>query len=208
MMTSRTEYRLLLRQDNADERLCAIGFRVGLVSSERLHRVEEKYDAVRREIERLEHTGVSPSAPLNEYLISQGTTPLDNGATLADLIRRPQISYEGLRTFDTERPVLPKPVWESAEIRIKYDGYIRRQLKQVESFARLEEKKLPADLDYETVTGLRLEARQKLNRIRPENYGQAGRISGVSPADIAALMVFLDNHGEHWKKAEKEDDAP
>ena len=193
MMTSRTEYRLLLLQDNADERLCAIGNRVGLVSDERLARVEEKYAAVRREMERLEHTGLAPSPELNAFLASLGTAPVENGAALADLLRRPQVSYEGLAQFDTERPDLPKAVWESAEVRIKYDGYIRRQNRQVEEFSRLEAKKLPPDLDYETVTGLRLEARQKLNRIRPENFGQASRISGVSPADVAALMVYLEN---------------
>ena len=193
MMTSRTEYRLLLRQDNADERLCAIGNRVGLVSDERLARVEAKYAAVKREMERLEHTGLAPSEALNAFLKENGTAPVENGAALADLLRRPQISYAALAPFDTGRPDLPKAVWESAEVRIKYDGYIRRQNKQVEEFARLEARKLPPDLDYETVIGLRLEARQKLNRIRPENFGQASRISGVSPADVAALMVFLEN---------------
>jgi len=193
MMTSRTEYRLILRQDNADERLCAIGNRVGLVSDERLARVEEKYAAVRREMERLEHSGVAPSAELDAYLAGLGESPVKNGAPLADLLRRPRVSYGALAPFDLQRPVLPKAVWESAEIRLKYDGYIRRQMKQVEELTRLEARKLPADLDYETVTGLRLEARQKLNRIRPENFGQASRISGVSPADIAALMVYLEN---------------
>ncbi len=125
--------------------------------------------------------------------VAVGESPVENGAALADLLRRPRVSYEALAPFDPDRPALPKAVRESAEIRIKYDGYIRRQQRQVEEFARLEERKLPPDLDYETVAGLRLEARQKLNRIRPENFGQAGRISGVSPADIAALMVFLEN---------------
>ena len=193
MMTSRTEYRLILRQDNADERLSGIGNRVGLVSSERYAAVKAKYAAVDQEIRRLEHTGLAPSAPLNAYLEAQGTAAVENGATLADLIRRPKIGYAGLAPFDPERPELPRAVWTQAEIRIKYEGYIRRQLKQVEEFSRLESKKLPPDLDYETVTGLRIEARQKLNRVRPENFGQASRVSGVSPADIAALMVFLEN---------------
>ena len=193
MMTSRTEYRLLLRQDNADERLAAIGRRVGLVSEAQLAAVNAKYAAVARETERLAHTGVAPSAALNAALAAVGESPVENGAALADLLRRPRVSYEALAPFDPDRPALPKAVRESAEIRIKYDGYIRRQQRQVEEFARLEERKLPPDLDYETVAGLRLEARQKLNRIRPENFGQAGRISGVSPADIAALMVFLEN---------------
>ena len=193
MMTSRTEYRLLLRQDNADERLCAIGNRVGLVSDARLRAVEEKYAAVAREMQRLEHTGLAPGAELNRFLEETGSAPAENGATLAGLLRRPRVSYDALAPFDPERPALPRAVRESVEIRIKYDGYIRRQNRQVEEFARLESRKLPADLDYETVTGLRLESRQKLNRIRPENFGQASRISGVSPADIAALMVFLEN---------------
>ncbi len=193
MMTSRTEYRLLLRQDNADERLCPIGNRVGLVSDARLAAVREKYAAVERERKRLEHTGLAPSAALQEFLAQRGSTPAENGATLADLLRRPQVRYDALAPFDPERPALPRAVRESVEIRIKYDGYIRRQARQVEDFARMEARTLPADLDYETVTGLRLESRQKLNRIRPENFGQASRISGVSPADIAALMVFLEN---------------
>ena len=192
MMTSRTEYRLLLRQDNADERLCAIGNRVGLVSDGRLARVREKYAAVEREMKRLEHAGVAPGPELNAFLAQHGDAPAENGVTLAGLLRRPRIGYDALAPFDPERPALPKAVRESVEIRIKYEGYIRRQNRQVEEFARLESRKLPADLDYETVTGLRLESRQKLNRIRPENFGQASRISGVSPADIAALMVFLE----------------
>ncbi len=194
MMTSRTEYRLILRQDNADERLAAIGNRVGLVSDERLAAVKAKYAAVDREIYRLEHTGLAPSDELNAYLESCGTAAVLNGSSLADLIRRPQISYAGLASFDTERPELPKAVWEQAEIRIKYAGYIRRQMKQVEEFTRLEKRALPDDLDYENIIGLRIEAREKLGRIRPRNFGQASRISGVSPADIAALMVWLENN--------------
>ena len=193
MMTSRTEYRLLLRQDNADFRLAAIGNRVGLVSDERLAAVNAKYAAVDREIYRLEHTGLAPSAELNAFLESRGTAAVLNGSSLADLIRRPQISYAALAPFDTERPELPKAVWEQAEIRIKYAGYIRRQMKQVEEFSRLEKHALPDNLDYGEVTGLRIEAREKLGRIRPRNFGQASRISGVSPADIAALMVWLEN---------------
>ncbi len=192
MMTSRTEYRLLLRQDNADERLTAIGNRVGLVSDERLAAVEAKYAAVRREIARLEHTGAAPSAELNAMLAARGTAPVTNGAPLAELLRRPQLDYAALAPFDPERPALERAVWESAEIRIKYDGYIRRQLRQVEEFSRLEGKRLPPDLDYAAVPGLRLEAREKLAAVQPENFGQASRISGVSPADVAALMVYLE----------------
>ncbi len=194
MMTSRTEYRLILRQDNADRRLCAIGHRVGLVSDERLAAVEEKYAAVQREIYRLEHTGLAPSGELNAYLEEKGTAAVLNGSSLADLIRRPQISYAGLAKFDAERPELPKAVWEQAEIQIKYEGYIRRQMKQVEEFTRLEKRLLPEDIDYGAIIGLRIEAREKLGRIRPRNFGQASRISGVSPADIAALMVWLENN--------------
>ena len=192
-MTSRTEYRLILRQDNADERLCPIGNRVGLVSDARLAAVQEKYAAVAREMNRLEHTGVAPSAALDAYLDSIREKRVTNGAPLADLLRRPAVNYAALAPFDPERPALPRAVRESEEIRIKYDGYIRRQNRQVEEFTRLEAKKLPADMDYDSVTGLRIEAREKLDRIRPENFGQASRISGVSPADIAALMVFLEN---------------
>ena len=192
MMTSRTEYRLLLRQDNADERLCAIGNRVGLVSDERLARVKEKYATVEREMERLEHTGVSPSAALNGLLGALDSAPAENGATLANLLRRPRVGYDALAPFDPARPALPRAVRESVEIRIKYDGYIKRQLRQVEEFSRMEAKKLPADLDYRAITGLRLEAREKLEKIRPENFGQAGRISGVSPADISVLMIYLE----------------
>ncbi len=191
MMTSRTEYRLLLRQDNADERLTAIGHRVGLVSAARSRAVEEKYAAVEREIHRLEHTGLAPSAALDDFLTAQGTAPAANGTTLSELLRRPQVGYAQLAPFDPERPPLPKAVQAQAEIRIKYAGYIRRQLRQVEEFSRLEGHALPPELDYETVPGLRIEAREKLNRIRPENFGQASRVSGVSPADIAALMVYL-----------------
>lgn len=191
MMTSRTEYRLLLRQDNADERLCGIGRRVGLVSEERYQAVQEKYAAVRRELARLERTGLAPGAALNAYLTGLGTAPVENGATLAELLRRPGVTYGALAPFDPERPPLPPAVQAQVEIRVKYEGYIRRQQRQVEEFSRLEAKKLPPDLDYAAVTGLRLEAREKLGRLRPENFGQASRVSGVSPADIAALMVFL-----------------
>ena len=193
MMTSRTEYRLLLRQDNADERLTAIGHRVGLVSDARYAAVREKYAAVEKEIRRLEHTGVAPGAALNALLASLDTAPVENGAALADLVRRPRVSYAALAPFDPERPQLDTAVWTQAEIRLKYEGYIRRQLKQVEEFARLEDKKLPPEIDYDAVPGLRIEARQKLARIRPENFGQASRVSGVSPADVAALMVWLES---------------
>ena len=191
MMTSRSEYRLLLRQDNADRRLCPIGHRIGLVSRQRLRRVEEKYAAVEREIRRLEKTGIPGSAALNDLLTARGTAPVADGCRLIDLLRRPQVSYEDLRPFDPADPDLPPAVREQVEITVKYEGYIRRQEKQVEEFEKLERRRLPPDMDYSHIQGLRLEAREKLAALRPENLGQAGRISGVSPADVAALMVYL-----------------
>ena len=195
MMTSRSEYRLILRQDNADERLSAIGLSLGLVSAERHAAVVEKYAAVRREIARLENTHLAPSDELNALLEARGTAPVASGVSLADLIRRPQLSYADLAPFDPERPALPRAVAGSAEINLKYEGYIRRQLKQVEEFSRMEGHALPPDLDYDAIVGLRLEAREKLKKIRPENLGQAGRISGVSPADLAVLMIYLEKKG-------------
>ncbi len=192
MMTSRSEYRLLLRQDNADRRLCPIGYKIGLVSKERLDAVNEKYAAVEQEIQRLEHVGVAGSEALNALLTERGTTPVNDGCRLLDLLRRPQISYADLWPFDPTAPELPKAVTEQVEITVKYEGYIRRQLKEVEDFERLENRTLPADLDYTDIQGLRLEAREKLNAVKPRNLGQAGRISGVSPADIAALMIYLE----------------
>ena len=192
MMTSRSEYRLLHRQDNADERLSAIGRRIGLVSEERFQAVQEKYAAVARELRRLESTHVPPSEALDAMLIGRGTAALSSGASLADLIRRPQVSYEDTAPFDPERPALSRAIRQQVEIRLQYEGYIKRQLRQIEDFSRLEERRLPRDLDYDRVTGLRLEAREKLKQIRPENFGQASRISGVSPADISVLMIYLE----------------
>ena len=192
MMTSRSEYRLLHRQDNADERLSEIGLRIGLVPQQRYDAVIEKYKMVEKEIYRLEHSGLAPSEELNALLRSRDTAEITSGVSLADLIRRPQLSYEDLATFDENRPELPKPVCYQAEIRLKYDGYIKRQLKQVEEFARMEKHLLPDDIDYDEVMGLRLEAREKLKKIRPRSFGQASRISGVSPADISVLMVYLE----------------
>ena len=192
MMTSRSEYRLIHRQDNADQRLCHIGHKLGLVSDERMAAVEAKYAAVQAEIDRLESTHIAPTAELCELLTKLGTTAPKSGVSLANLIRRPQVSYKDLAEFDPNRPALSHAVIDEVGICLQYEGYIKRQMKQVEEFTRMEVRKLPADLDYETVPGLRLEARQKLNEIRPENFGQASRISGVSPADIAALMVYLE----------------
>ncbi len=198
IMTSRSEYRLLHRQDNADERLTHIGRRIGLVSEERERAVEEKYKAVSKEMERLEKTHIPPSEELSVLLTEKGTAPTQSGVSLADLLRRPQLHYQDLAPFDPARPALPRVVTEQAEIRLKYAGYIQRQLKQVAEFTRLENHPLPPELDYTQISCLRLEARQKLQDIRPASIGQASRISGVSPADIAALMVYLQtDHGEH-----------
>ena len=192
IMTSRSEYRLLHRQDNADERLSPIGHRIGLVSDDRYAAVQAKYAAVEAERKRLERTFVPPTEELNRLLAEKNTTALVSGVSLADLLRRPQLNYTDLAPFDAERPALPRAVWEEVSITIKYEGYIQRQLRQVEEFSRMENRKLPAGIDYETVAGLRIEARQKLSVIRPENFGQASRISGVSPADIAALMIYTE----------------
>ena len=192
IMTSRSEYRLLHRQDNADQRLTAIGAKVGLVPPERLRQVEEKYEQVGREVKRLEERGVAASDELNAMLERRDSAPVANSARLADLLRRPQVSYEDIAPFDPERPELPASVTEEVEIQVKYAGYLQRQLKQVEEFKREENRRLPEDLDYEHVAGLRLEARQKLSEIRPVSIGQAGRISGVSPADIAVLLIYLE----------------
>ena len=191
MMTSRTEYRLLHRQDNADQRLSAIGHALGLVDDASYQRVVEKYQQVDKEEKRLEHAGASPSPALDEMLASHGEPPAPNGARLADLLRRPRIGYDDLAPFDPARPELLAAVKESVEISVKYRGYIEKQLRQVAEMRQLEEKPLPADLDYLNMDGLRLEARQKLDRIRPLNVGQASRISGVSPADIAVLLVAM-----------------
>ena len=192
IMTSRSEYRLLHRQDNADQRLTHIGAAVGLVPPERLRQVEEKYEAVRREVKRLEERGVPASEKLNAMLASRDSAPVTNSARLADLLRRPQVTYEDIAPFDPERPALPAAVTEEVEIQVKYAGYLQRQLKQVEEFKREENRLLPEDMDYESVVGLRLEARQKLSQIRPVSIGQAGRISGVSPSDIAVLLIYLE----------------
>ena len=194
IMTSRSEYRLLHRQDNADQRLTAIGAKVGLVPQERLRQVEEKYEAVHREIQRLESNGVPASEALNAMLESRNSTPVANSARLADLLRRPQVSYEDIAPFDPERPALPKAVTEEVEIQVKYAGYLARQEKQVAEFKKEESRKLPETIDYEKIAGLRLEARQKLSQIRPMSIGQAGRISGVSPADIAVLLIWLEQN--------------
>ena len=197
IMTSRSEYRLLHRQDNADQRLTAIGYKVGLVPEGRMRAVEEKYAQVDREIRRLESSGLAASSALNELLAGLGTAPVQSSARLADLVRRPQVTYEALAPFDVNRPTLSPAVTQEVEIQLKYAGYLQRQLKQVEEFRKEESRQLPADVDYWSIDGLRLEARQKLQQIRPLSIGQAGRISGVSPADIAVLLIWLEQHKAH-----------
>ena len=194
IMTSRSEYRLLHRQDNADQRLTHIGAKVGLVSPERLAQVEAKYESVRREVKRLESCGVPASEALNAMLDQLGSAPVANSARLADLLRRPGVSYGDIAPFDGDRPDLPAEVTEEVEIQIKYAGYLERQLKQVEEFKKEESRLLPDDMDYNAISGLRLEARQKLSEIRPMSIGQAGRISGVSPADVAVLLIYLEQN--------------
>lgn len=191
MMTSRSEYRLLLRQDNADERLTPIGYRAGLISEERYHKLLHKLDLIDEEIKRLQTTSVSPKIA-NPLIEKYDTTPISTGIHLSELIKRPQLGYEAIKEIDPDRPVLPDDVCEQVEIRLKYKGYIDRQMQQAEQFKKMENKKLPSDCDYSGIHGLRLEARQKLEKIKPLNLGQASRISGVSPADISVLIIWLE----------------
>ena len=190
MMTSRSEYRLLLRQDNADERLTPVGYRVGLISEERYNKLNLKLEAVKNEINRLESITVSPSVA-NPVLERYDTTPVKTGIKLSELLKRPQLDYEKLKEIDAERPELAADIAEQAEIQIKYDGYIKRQEMQVQQFRKMEELVIPDDFDYDNVYGLRIEARQKLDKIRPHSIGQASRISGVSPADISVLIIYF-----------------
>ena len=192
IMTSRSEYRLLHRQDNADQRLTRIGGQIGLIPPERVQAVEEKYAQVRREVQRLEGSGIPASEELNAMLERKGTATVANSARLADLLRRPQVSYADIAPFDPERPELSPAVTDEVEIQIKYAGYLTRQEKQVEEFRKEEARLLPENLDYAAIPGLRLEAREKRAAIRPVSIGQAGRISGVSPADIAVLLIYLE----------------
>ncbi len=197
MMTSRAEYRLLLRQDNADLRLRKKGWEVGLIDDETYHKLQEKERRIQEEIERVEHATVGGSAEVQSLLESLNSTLLKSGTTIAELIRRPELNYKVLAPIDKERPELPEDVCEQVEINIKYDGYIRRQMKQVEQFKKLEQKKLPEDINYEDVGSLRIEARQKLEAYRPVSIGQASRISGVSPADISVLLVYMESRSGH-----------
>lgn len=195
MMTSRSEYRLLLRQDNADRRLTPLGYELGLVSKERYERFVEKTKLIENEKKRVEKTVIPPSEELNALLVSRETSALVSGVRLSELIKRPQMNYELLTAFDADRPDLPFEVFEQVEIDIKYEGYIKRQQAQVDEMHRLEVKELPAGIDYNTISGLRLEAREKLSAIMPKNVGQASRISGVSPADISVLLIYLEKEG-------------
>lgn len=194
MMTSRSEYRLILRQDNADERLTPIGREIGLISEERYKKFLAKQEQIKKEIKRVRSVTVPPSEELNKLLEEKGTAAVSTGVKMSDLIRRPQISYEDLSPFDKERVPLPYEVLEQVNLQIEYEGYIARQLMEVEHVQKLEEKKLPANFDYKTITGLSLEAQEKLNRVQPENIGQAGRISGVSPADVSVLIIWLSKN--------------
>ena len=196
MRTSRSEYRLLLRQDNADERLVPIGVRIGLNPPERGEKVRRKYEAVQQEIDRVASVGIAPSDALNGFLAGKNSAPVKAGCKLIDLLRRPELSYADLARFDPERPALPAVIREQVEIRVKYAGYIDRQQKDVEQYRKLQSRPLPPELDYSAIDSLRLEARQKLNAVKPINFGQAARISGVSPADITALMIYMETR---WK---------
>ena len=192
MMTSRSEYRLILRQDNADERLTPIGRRVGLIDDERYARFEAKQAAIEGEIKRLQSTTVAPSEKVNALLRAHGSTEITTGIKLAELIRRPELNYEAVKEIDTSRPELTRAVRVGAEVRVKYEGYIKRELREVEKSRKLEEKKLPPDIDYTKIGGLRMEAAEKLSAIRPLSIGQASRISGVNPADISVLLIYLE----------------
>ncbi|MBQ3584541.1 MAG: tRNA uridine-5-carboxymethylaminomethyl(34) synthesis enzyme MnmG, partial [Lachnospiraceae bacterium] len=206
MMTSRAEYRLLLRQDNADLRLTKIGYEAGLVSEETYKKVCEKEKMIEHEVERLNSVNIGANQKMQEFLESHNSTPLKTGTTLAELIRRPELNYEMLEEFDNDRVELPFDVIEQVNINIKYDGYIKRQLKQVEQYKKLENKRISEDIDYNDVKSLRNEARQKLILCKPVSIGQASRISGVTPADISVLLIYLEqyNHEKHLSEKEKE----
>lgn len=201
MMTSRSEYRLVLRQDNADERLTPLGRELGLISDRRWEKFQRKQEQKQAELKRVQKTTLPPSQELNHILVSRGTSPLTTGAKLADLLKRPQITYEDLEPVDKERPQYSTAVFEAVEIELKYEGYIKRQRADIEEARRLERKRLPQDVDYSAIQGLRLEAGEKLNKVKPENIGQAGRISGVSPADISVLLIWLASKEREGERA-------
>ena len=201
MMTSRSEYRLVLRQDNADERLTPLGRELGLISDRRWEKFQRKQEQKQAELKRVQKTTLPPSQELNDILVSRGTSPLTTGAKLADLLKRPQITYEDLGPVDKDRPQYSTAVFEAVEIELKYEGYIKRQRADIEEARRLERKRLPQDVDYSAIQGLRLEAGEKLNKVKPENIGQAGRISGVSPADISVLLIWLASKEREGERA-------
>ena len=201
MMTSRSEYRLVLRQDNADERLTPLGRELGLISDMRWEKFQRKQEQKQAELKRVQETTLPPSQELNDILVSRGTSPLTTGAKLADLLKRPQITYEDLAPVDKGRPQYSTAVFEAVEIELKYEGYIKRQRADIEEARRLERKRLPQDVDYSAIQGLRLEAGEKLNKVKPENIGQAGRISGVSPADISVLLIWLASKEREGERA-------
>ena len=196
MMTSRSEYRLLLRQDNADIRLSKIGYEVGLISEERYQRLLEKEKQIDEEIERLKNIHIGANSKVQEFLVRNGSTPLQTSANLAEIIRRPELNYDLTKELDEDRKELRKEVRDQVNINIKYEGYIKRQESQVKQFKKLENKKIPVDIDYNNVNSLRIEAVQKLSKVRPSSIGQASRISGVSPADITVLLVYLETYKE------------
>ncbi len=191
MMTSRSEYRLVLRQDNADLRLTETGYSLGLIGEERYRALQEKTRLINAERKRVKAAAIAPSKELNTLLTERGTAPLETGTRLSDLIRRPQLDYACLTPFDKNRPELPPEIFEQVEIGLKYEGYIKRQEADIKEARRLEEKELPEDIDYKAIKNLRLEAAEKLSKIRPQNVGQAARVSGVSPADISVLLIYL-----------------
>ena len=197
MMTSRAEYRLLLRQDNADLRLTEIGHEIGLISDERYSKFIEKKKYIEEEIERFRKTTIKPTEKVNNFLEKYGSSKIQNGVKLADLIKRSELTYKILGEIDEERPELAEEVIHEVEIELKYEGYIKLQEEQVQKFKKLEEKLLPDEIDYSKIKGLRIEARQKLNKIKPNSVGQASRISGVSPADISVLLIYLEQRKAH-----------
>ena len=204
MMTSRSEYRLVLRQDNADERLTPLGRKLGLISDRRWEKFQKKQEQKQAELKRVQRTTLPPSEELNAILVSRGTSPVSTGVKLADLLKRPQITYQDLEPVDKARPDFPQAVLENVEIELKYEGYIKRQKADIAEMRRLEQKALPGDVDYSQVQGLRLEAGEKLNRVKPENIGQAGRISGVSPAEISVLLIWLAARERGQREGDRE----
>ena len=200
MMTSRAEYRLLLRQDNADLRLTKIGNKVGLISNERYEKFCKKQDNIAKEIERVKKKVIKPTEKVNEVLQKYGSSKIDTGVKLSDLLKRTELTYEGLKEIDEERPVLTKQEAEEVQIQVKYEGYINLQLAQVEKARKLEDKALFENIEYSKILGLRLEARQKLDKFKPISVGQASRISGVSPADISVLLIYLEQERRNSKQ--------